>query len=109
MALGIVSSGACIGGLVFPFIITPMNRSVGIHWAFRILGLITLIILLVAVAFFKDKTPVPREKKNVVDIVNFTVLRNKNLLIWCLADNLIEAGYYIPFFFLPCKLERRLE
>jgi nitrate/nitrite transporter NarK len=31
IALGIASSGSCIGGLVMPLIITPINRSLGIN------------------------------------------------------------------------------
>lgn len=32
MALGIISSGSGIGGLIIPFIMTPINRSLGAGW-----------------------------------------------------------------------------
>ncbi|CAO3597809.1 unnamed protein product [Absidia cylindrospora] len=99
-ALGIVSGGSSIGGLVMPFIITPMNRSLGVSWCLRILGLINLVICLVACALFKDKKKRKQQTK-VRDIVDLSVLKNKDLLIWVLADNLIESGYYIPMFFVP--------
>jgi MFS family permease len=101
VALGIVSSGTCVGGLILPCIITPLNRTLGVAWSFRIMGLINFATCLTASIFFKDKNP--REKKSLGSIVDFSVFRNKNFLIWCLADGLIESGYYVPYFFLPCK------
>ncbi|KAI8341066.1 major facilitator superfamily domain-containing protein [Chlamydoabsidia padenii] len=101
MVLGIVSSGSCVGGLVFPLIITHLSHSVGIEWCCRALGLISFVMFLIACTFFKDKTALPLEKKKLVNIVDFSVLKNRYLLVWCLAENFIEAGYYVPFFFLP--------
>ncbi|ORX53257.1 MFS general substrate transporter [Hesseltinella vesiculosa] len=44
----------------------------------------------------------PREKNTKIkDIVDLSVCKNVDLLIWVLADTLIEAGYYVPLFFLP--------
>ncbi|KAI8096594.1 major facilitator superfamily domain-containing protein [Halteromyces radiatus] len=100
IALGIVSSGSCIGGLVMPFIITPLNRSLGVSWCYRVLGLISLVIFVCACILFKDKTA-RQENKKIKDIVDLAVLKNRDLLVWCFADTLIEMGYYVPYFFLP--------
>ncbi|KAI8332468.1 major facilitator superfamily domain-containing protein, partial [Chlamydoabsidia padenii] len=100
VAQGIVSSGACMGGLLLPFIMTSLNSQYGAHWCFRVLGLMSLVIFISASFSFKQKQTT-KKKEPFKKIVNFSVLKNKNLLIWCLADNVIEAGYYVPYFFLP--------
>ncbi|CAO3591444.1 unnamed protein product [Absidia cylindrospora] len=99
IALGIVSCGGCIGGCVLPFIMTSLNRSFGTKWCFRVLGFICFVIFSAAALLLKEKKK--REPKKIKDIVDFSVLRNKNLLIWCLADNIIEAAFYVPYFFVP--------
>ncbi|KAI8069172.1 major facilitator superfamily domain-containing protein [Gongronella butleri] len=100
LALGLASSGSCIGGLVMPFLITPLNRTLGAAWCYRILGIIALFICIIACILFKDKRP--REKNTRIrDVVDLSVCKNIDLIIWVVADTLIEAGYYVPLFFLP--------
>ncbi|CAO3631934.1 unnamed protein product [Cunninghamella blakesleeana] len=131
IALGIVASGSSIGGLVAPLIMTPLNRELGGAWCYRILGLINFVICVIACILFKDKKKKKKKKpskmmafikhqsheeknqqvdekkemekkrKKIKDIVDFSVLKNINLIIWCLADTFIETGYYVPYFFLP--------
>ncbi|KAI9301907.1 major facilitator superfamily domain-containing protein, partial [Cunninghamella echinulata] len=107
IALGLASSGSCIGGLVMPFIMTPLNRQLGASWCYRILGFINLAIGIIACILFKDRkitneaTKNNKKNKNIKDIIDFSVLKNMDLIIWCIADTFIEAGYYVPYFFLP--------
>ncbi|ORZ23610.1 major facilitator superfamily domain-containing protein, partial [Absidia repens] len=99
IALGIVSCGGCIGGCALPFIMTSLNHSFGSKWCFRVLGFICFVTFSVAALLLKDKKK--RQPQKIKDIVDFSVLKNKNLLIWCLADNIIEAAFYVPYFFVP--------
>ena len=32
LALGLISSGSGAGGLILPFILTPLNNTIGIGW-----------------------------------------------------------------------------
>lgn len=62
IALGIATSGSCVGGLIMPLIITPINRRFGISTCFQILGGITCILYLLSGFLFKDKTASSHKK-----------------------------------------------
>ena len=104
VALGVVASGSGIGGLVIPFIMTPINQYLGAGWTYRILGFICLVCDLVAVAFVVERIPRPKTRKRLRDIIQFDVLMNINYLLWCLASVVSLFGYFVPYFFLPCKM-----
>ncbi|ORZ23597.1 major facilitator superfamily domain-containing protein [Absidia repens] len=101
ISLGIVSSGGSFGGLILPFVMTALNGALGSKWCFRILGFISLFVFGCSSFLIKEKPQ--KEKTKLKHIVNFSVLKNKNLLIWCAADIVIEGGYFVPTFFIPCK------
>ncbi|KAI8639804.1 major facilitator superfamily domain-containing protein [Parasitella parasitica] len=105
VALGIATSGSCVGSLIMPLIITPINRRFGVSTCFRVLGGITGLFYLISGFLFKDKiTNKPRYKEIIASpfgIIQFDVLKDVNFILWCLADILIELSYYTPFFFLP--------
>ncbi|KAL1931420.1 hypothetical protein VTP01DRAFT_9562 [Rhizomucor pusillus] len=102
MALGIISSGSGIGGLIIPFIMTPINRSLGAGWTYRILGFICLACDLVATALVKERIPRKRKQhKKLSDIIKFEVLKDVNFGIWCAGAALQLMAYFQPFFFLP--------
>ncbi|KAF7721152.1 hypothetical protein EC973_005359 [Apophysomyces ossiformis] len=104
LALGIISSGSCIGGVIIPFVMTILNNRLGVGWCYRILGIISLTLSCVACILFKEnkRQIVKTEKqKQWQNIVQFEVLKSINFMLWCAADILIETGYYVPYFYLP--------
>ncbi|KAG0164234.1 hypothetical protein DFQ30_010249 [Apophysomyces sp. BC1015] len=106
LALGLVSSGAGIGGLIVPFIMSPINNSLGPAWSYRVMGFVCLVCDLVAVALVKEIKPVPKKRMKLTDIVKFDVLKNMNFVLFCIGSDLALLGYFVPFFYLPCKSER---
>ncbi|ORX53258.1 MFS general substrate transporter [Hesseltinella vesiculosa] len=101
LALGIVAAGSGIGGLAIPFIMTPINDSLGPGWTYRILGLICLACDIVAVMIVKPRAPVPHQRKKFSDIVQLDVLKNINMVLFSLGSMMSLLGYFIPYFFLP--------
>jgi MFS family permease len=101
LALGIVASGSGIGGLIIPLIQNAVNESLGSGWTYRILGLICFACDLVAVAFVKPRIPVPRQRKKLSDIIQLSVLKDRNFLLFCVGSMVALFGYFIPYFFLP--------
>ncbi|KAL7319906.1 hypothetical protein PS15m_002988 [Mucor circinelloides] len=101
IALGIVAGGSGIGGLVVPFIVTPLNRNLGPGWTYRILGFICLFCDIIACIFVKERIVRKKEKKSLSQIIDFGVLKNVNFLIFSVASDLGLFGYFVPFFFLP--------
>ncbi|KAL0145174.1 major facilitator superfamily domain-containing protein [Mucor lusitanicus] len=84
MALGILSSGISIGGLVMPQVMEPLNHI----W---------------------DKRPSKGNQKDestntklfFKEMFDFSVVKNWRFLLWVFTDTLLEAGYNVPYFFLP--------
>ncbi|KAL0138423.1 major facilitator superfamily domain-containing protein [Mucor lusitanicus] len=101
VALGIVSGGSGIGGLVVPFIVTPLNSSLGPGWTYRILGFICLFCDIIACICVKERVVRKKEKKPFFKIIDFGVLRNANFLLFIIASDISLLGYFVPFFFLP--------
>ncbi|KAI9261550.1 major facilitator superfamily domain-containing protein [Phascolomyces articulosus] len=100
-ALGLIASGSGIGGLIMPFIMTPINKSLGGGWTYRVVGFICLACDLVACILVKDRIPRPRVRKRLGDIIKFSVFKDSSFRIWCLGATMQMVGYFIPFFFVP--------
>ncbi|CAO3591427.1 unnamed protein product [Absidia cylindrospora] len=103
LALGVVTSGSGIGGLIIPFIMTSINEtpSLGPEWTYRILGFICLALDLVAVVFVRPRVPTPRQRKKLGDIIKLNVLKDMNFLLFLIGSSTALMGYFLPYFFLP--------
>ncbi|GAN09958.1 conserved hypothetical protein [Mucor ambiguus] len=102
LALGIIASGSGIGGLIIPFVMTPINRSLGHAWTYRILGFICLVCNIIACLTVKARTLIDgTNRKKLSHIINFSVLKNTDFVIFLIASNIGLFGYFIPYFFLP--------
>ncbi|KAJ8660106.1 hypothetical protein O0I10_003965 [Lichtheimia ornata] len=111
-AMGIVMSSGGLGGLTFPFVITPLNETLGVSWTFRILGAAFLGINLLASFLVKPKpqkslpstttlASVP-SIKSFSSMIRFKLLKaNVNLSLWCIAAFLQVVYMNIPLYFLP--------
>ncbi|KAI8393539.1 major facilitator superfamily domain-containing protein [Radiomyces spectabilis] len=111
-ALGISSCGPSIGGLVMPFIMTSMNEQLGIQRCYRIMGWISLFVGLPTCLLFKVRRPTNASSEpshdqedvppmKLKDVVEWSVLKDFNFIIWCMSDILMESAFNIPYFFLP--------
>ncbi|OBZ84482.1 putative transporter ESBP6 [Choanephora cucurbitarum] len=101
IALGIVAGGSGMGGLILPFIVTHLNLTLGPGWTYRILGFICLGCSAIACVTVKERIPRKREKKKLSDVLQLSVLRNTNFLLFGIASDIALMGYFIPFFFMP--------
>ncbi|KAI7903125.1 major facilitator superfamily domain-containing protein [Cokeromyces recurvatus] len=102
LALGMIASGSGIGGLIIPFIMTSINSSLGSSWTYRILGFICLACDIIACITVKEKKPSSvKLRKKLSQIINFSVLKNTNYVLFAVASNIGLFGYFIPYFFIP--------
>ncbi|KAI8982422.1 major facilitator superfamily domain-containing protein, partial [Mycotypha africana] len=103
LALGIVAAGSGMGGLVVPLIVTPINRQLGAQWTYRVLGFICLFCDVIACVFVKErqKRDPAAKKKKLSEILDLSVLKNLNFLLFIIASNIALLGYFVPFFFVP--------
>ncbi|KAI8340150.1 major facilitator superfamily domain-containing protein [Chlamydoabsidia padenii] len=105
LALGILASGTGIGGLIFPFVMTSVNNSLGVHWTYRVLGLMCFVMDLMACGLIKEnpkmKRPQGEKKKKLSDIIQLRVLQDGQYVLWIIGSDIALLGYFIPFYFLP--------
>lgn len=101
-----------IGGLVVPFIMSTVNNSLGVHWTFRILGFMCLAMDLTSCALIKENPMMKthqEEKKKLSDIIQLRVLKDTEYVLWIIGSDIALLGYFIPFYFLPCKCYKARE
>ncbi|GAN02212.1 MFS general substrate transporter [Mucor ambiguus] len=101
-AMGIMVSGSGIGGLIMPFVMTTLNESLGGAWCYRVLGIITCVVSLIATLLLKEKPNLPNAKKvQLKEMINLSICKDHKFIIWCIAGNLSMLSYFVPAFFLP--------
>jgi MFS family permease len=105
LALGLSASGSGIGGLIMPFIMNALLQKYGAGWTYRIIGFMCLVLGAIATCLVREKYPSTGRKK-LSDIVQWSVLRDSNLVLWCVAATITLFGYLVPFFYLPGKLDQ---
>lgn len=103
LALGLSASGSGIGGLVMPFIMNALLQKFGAPWTYRIIGFICLALGTVSTLLVREKFPDRGGRKKISDIVQWSVLKDNNLKLWCVAATITLFGYLVPFFYLPGK------
>ncbi|KAI8331708.1 major facilitator superfamily domain-containing protein [Chlamydoabsidia padenii] len=102
-AMGLASSGSGFGGLILPFILNAVNSnpSLGVGWAYRILGFIVLACCIGACCLVKERMKAPKQSKQLKDIFDFSALKDLNFLLWMVGSMIGLCGFFVPFFFLP--------
>lgn len=125
-ALGIMSSGSSIGGVLWPLAVQHLIKKVGFSWANRIIGFIYIPLL--CFAAFAIRTPSQNVKKTVASnsndtiehlsdiekksdhspskpntqsFVDWSVLKNNQFLLLLLGNAIGVFSLFTPFFFLP--------
>ncbi|ORX53124.1 MFS general substrate transporter [Hesseltinella vesiculosa] len=105
IALGLIASGSGLGGLIIPFIMSPINNRLGPDWTFRILGFVCLAMDGMACLMIKEFPDQERqsEKKNqkLREIIRLSVFKSGNYWLWMIASCITLLGYFNPFYFLP--------
>ncbi|KAI9480577.1 MAG: major facilitator superfamily domain-containing protein [Benjaminiella poitrasii] len=102
LALGIIASGSGIGGLIIPFVMTAINSGLGPGWTYRVLGFICLFCDIIACITVRERNPpAVKHRKKLSQIINFSVLKDTNFVLFTIASNVGLFGYFIPYFFIP--------
>ncbi|CEP16503.1 hypothetical protein [Parasitella parasitica] len=101
-AMGVMVSGSGIGGLIMPFVMTMLNETLGGVWCYRVLGIITFVVSLIATMLLREKPGIPNAKKiQLKDMIDLSICKDRKFIIWCIAGNLSMLSYFVPAFFLP--------
>ncbi|KAM0789958.1 hypothetical protein ACM66B_005293 [Microbotryomycetes sp. NB124-2] len=96
--LGIFATGASIGGICYPLLLNKLLYSgIGFGWTVRIAAFLTLALLLVAIAFVKQRLP-PRTGKG--HFVDHRVFKDPAYSFIVAGAAIVMMGLYIPFTFI---------
>lgn len=97
LASGIATCGSGLGGLVYSLAAGAMLRSIGLAWAFRVLGIIVLVVNTICTVLMRDRNAIIGSSLAVFDVDIFK--RPEYLLLgawgWCSM-----LGYIVLIFSL---------
>ncbi|KAJ7449417.1 major facilitator superfamily domain-containing protein [Mycena galericulata] len=96
-ALGIVTSGSSVGGVIWPILANRLIHDVGFGWGLRIIGFISLALCLVSAALVKGRLP-PRKGKQ---LFAFDLFMKPGYTIFCVGMFFVVWGLFFLIFFLP--------
>ncbi|KAI1359956.1 major facilitator superfamily domain-containing protein [Xylaria arbuscula] len=99
LAIGCVSSGGSVGGIIFSFMLRQLIPSIGFGWAVRSVALVNLVLSAVALAILLPRPIQPPANKRAV--FDWRAIREPNFLLFAIALFLNYIAFYIPAFFLP--------
>ncbi|KAI9488801.1 major facilitator superfamily domain-containing protein [Zychaea mexicana] len=97
LAVGLAMAGSGCGGLVFNNVAQALMKTVGIHWAMRILGFIVLVLLAFSTQVVRPLNP-PRKPGFPVTLVPF---KNVQFCILFVIQVITNFAFNIPSTFLP--------
>lgn len=71
LANGIATSGSGIGGLMYSLATGAMIRTIGLNWAFRILGILAFVVNAICALLLRDRNKIIGSKQLAFDISLF--------------------------------------
>lgn len=99
VAIAVATSGAAVGGVVFPVALQNLIPEVGFPWATRIIGFIAMFCFVVALIIVLPRTPKPPPQAR--SLIDWTAFREPAFMFFCFSLFFIFIAYYVPFFFTP--------
>lgn len=98
LANGISTAGSGLGGLAYSLATNAMIESIGVGWAFRILGIISFIVNFICSILMRDRNKIINAKQNMFDHTLFKRPEYWLLIGWGFFSML---GYVVLLFSLP--------
>jgi len=101
MAMGIVATGAGVGGVVYPILLNQLiHRSVGFGWGVRASAFLTLGLLAIANMIMTTHPTGAGQARPDVRVQIKTILSDVAYLWMCLGFFLTIVGMYYPYFYI---------
>ena len=98
LANGIGTAGSGIGGMMYSLATNAMIQSLGVHWAFRILGIIAFTVTFICAILMKDRNEAIGSSQLAFDYRLFRQVDFVLTLGWGFFSML---GYIVLLFSLP--------
>ncbi|EXJ56611.1 hypothetical protein A1O7_06955 [Cladophialophora yegresii CBS 114405] len=94
LAVGIVSSGASVAGIVLPIALRHLISTLGFPWSLRILAFISLATLLVSNVLIRQRLPPRRLTKGPTPFVEYPALRQPDFALYVVGQFITYFGFF---------------
>jgi MFS family permease len=110
LAVCFATSGTAVGGILYPIVFVRLLPVVGFAWATRVLGFITLVELIIALALILPHVKVHISNGTTPPRALFEprAFTEPAFAVFCLALFFMWIAYWVPFFFIPTFAEYKL-
>ena len=105
IALGLSSTGACVGGAVYPVLIRGLIPHIGFGWTARVVAFINAGCGILAFVIVCRHPKEAHSSRKVLDIAAF---REIPFSLFTTAMFLVFVPYYVPFTYIPVFAETAL-
>ena len=102
VAVGIVTTGAAFGGIVYPIIFQALLHRLGFHWAVRIVAFVVLVTLGIACALIRPRSDLPEKKK--MPLLELTAFKEPAYSSLVLGLALSFMGVYIVYYYVESQV-----
>ncbi|PYI30272.1 MFS general substrate transporter [Aspergillus indologenus CBS 114.80] len=104
LALGIATSGASLGGVILPIMLTRLFDQLDFGWAVRICAFLILFCLVIATCTLKSRLQHRRKPFHFRDFVR--PLREVPFLLTTAGTFCFFWGMFLPFSFIPSQAQK---
>ncbi|KAJ5453908.1 uncharacterized protein N7458_004864 [Penicillium daleae] len=110
LALGIATSGAPAGGIVYTTIFNQLITKIQFAWTVRVLGLVMCLLFLAASAILLPTSPRRKHSRSTekMKVIDLRALKDIPFWSYTLANFFLYLGYITPYFYIPTYAQTRL-
>ncbi|KAF2483545.1 major facilitator superfamily domain-containing protein [Neohortaea acidophila] len=98
LSMGIASSGAGFGGLVYNLVAGAAIQGLGWRWTYRILAISTAVVNVTCALLLKDRNKMVKPKKQGFNVREFGHISVVLVILWGIFT---ELGYIVLLYSLP--------
>ena len=98
IALGVSSTGACVGGVVFPIMVRQLLPKIGFGWTIRVVALVNFGCGVTASAIVCRGPHQVRSSRHTLDL---RVFRKMPFTFFTIGMFLVFVPYYVPLTYIP--------
>lgn len=104
LALGIATSGASLGGVILPIMLTRLFDLLSFGWAMRICGFLILFLLIITNLTTTSRLVHTRKQYHIRDFIR--PLRELPFILTTAGTFCFFWGMFLPFSFIPSQAQR---
>jgi MFS family permease len=110
VALGVATSGAPAGGIIYTVIFNQLISRVGFGWTVRVMGFVMLFLFIGAALLLSSEGGLKSRAVNDRPRILIDMRALKDLPFWSftVANFLIYLGYITPYYYIPTYAQTRL-